>query len=111
MGGVVCLDGIQVDKIGVMPPARPKPVQAPRAKGERAPRAEESVRAAVATGHWRKAARLALKLRSLGADKVTIQRMWDAYTRPAFCRELKRDPEQLIAAGIEVLQRRFASRS
>jgi hypothetical protein len=106
MGGIVCLDGVPIDKVDVAPPPKPtKPKAPPRAAGAQSP-IMAKVRARVAASEWREATRLAAKLR-LGDDGAVIDRAWQAYTKPDFCRELKRDPETLIAAGVEVLKRRF----
>ena len=107
MGGVVCVDGIPVDRLGTALPQKPPPVKG-TATGRR-PAAADVLRAHVLAGRWREATRLALKLRDQGDDKTTLERAWDGYTRPDFCRQLKRDPEALIAAGVVVLRRRFGA--
>lgn len=107
MSGIICLDGIPVDKLHVTPPKKPPAV---KGKPEGAPDAAgDVIRGHVAAERWREAVRLAMKFRGLGEDKTTIERAWDGFTRPDFCRQLKRDPEKLIAAGIEVLRRRWGS--
>ncbi len=76
-----------------------------RAPGE--PRSTfERVAEAVAAGDWKAAFRGARGL-SLGEDKAAIERGWEALTRPAFVRELGRDPDALIEVGKVALRRRF----
>lgn len=105
MGGVVCVDGVPVDKLDVKPPKPPAPAPKPKLEGDSP--AVARVRAVVASGQWREATRLAAKLRGLGDDGKTLERAWDGFARPDFCRQVKRDPDALIAAGVEVLRRRF----
>ena len=102
--GVVCLDGIP---LGATAPKRPK-FSKERAPGER-PDKLTRLRELVKTEDWDAALKLAsgLQVRYVGADKVTLERAWEAVARPAFCRELGRDPEALRAAGISVLKSRW----
>lgn len=79
-----------------------------KAPGEPDTRVERVVEA-VAAGDWRAAFRRAVRL-SLGEDKEAIERGWEALTRPAFVRELGRDPKSLIEAGKVALKRRFGGR-
>lgn len=92
-------------------PSRPLPPPPPpppgKAVGEPPTRAEK-LHAHVVAGRWREALRLAVKL-SLGDDKVTVERAWEAMSRPDFTRQLGRDPEALIEAGKAVLLRRFST--
>lgn len=85
----------------------PKRPVLPEGKAQGEPlRPFEKVVAAVAAGDWHQAFRRAVKL-SLGEDKAAIERGWEALTRPAFVRELGRDPEVMIEAGKVALRRRF----
>lgn len=106
--GVVCLDGVPVDKLGVAPPAKPKDPGPKRAAGAES-LAAARVREAVAAENWREAVRLALKVRNLGEDAKVLERAWDAFTRPDFCRQLKRDPGAMIQAAVDVVKRRWGS--
>lgn len=104
MGGVVCVEGVPLDKLDVVPPKKPAPVKAPKKPG--VARAEK-VADLVAAQRWRDALQAAVKLRGLGDEAKTLERALDGYVRPDFCRQLKRDPEALIQAGIEILKRRW----
>ncbi len=44
---------------------------------------------------------------NLGDEKAAITRGWEAFARPDFCRQLKRDPDALIADGVAALIRRY----
>ena len=66
------------------------------------------VRAAVAAGDWREAIRLASKVSKLGAEKAAITRAWEAYERPDFLRQLRKDPETAKTEGREALLRFLA---
>lgn len=106
------LGGVVVVGPDWMPPGKTKPKR-PRfskelAPGE-APDKATRLRILVAAEDWRGALRLARTMSRLGPDKVVLDRAWEAISRPDFCRQLKRDPEQLKRAGIEVLKRRWGS--
>ncbi len=103
-GGVVCEDGIP---LGV---TLPKPPKMPKGRAPGEPDKAGELRATVASENWREALRMATKLPRLGDDKKTIERAWEAFSRPDFCRQLGRDPEALIAAGVAVLKRRFGGK-
>lgn len=106
MGGIVCVDGVPLDKLDVARPVKPKVVRSAAPKVS--PRLAK-VHALVAAERWREALQAAVKLRGLGEDAVALERALDGFVRPDFCRSLKRDPEVLITAGIEILRRRWSS--
>jgi hypothetical protein len=81
---------------------KPSALQAPVAK-------IDTLRAYMAAGDYRKALALAASWPRLGADKQDIERGHEAYARPDFQRQLRRDPEALIAAGIAALHRRYGA--
>lgn len=58
-------------------------------------------------GDWRGALKMAAAFPRLGDEKVAITRAWEAIARPDFCRQLKRDPDALIADGVAALIRRY----
>lgn len=62
---------------------------------------------AAACGNWREAVRIAARFADLGEHKGAITRAWEAYSRPAFLIQLKRDPDACIAAGISALKIRY----
>ncbi len=68
----------------------------------------EVLRRHMAAGEWREAFKMAAAFPQLGAEKVAIQRGWEAFARPDFCRQLKRDPEAMIESGKDALRRRYS---
>lgn len=62
----------------------------------------------MAAGRWPEALRLAASWPRLGAETAAIRNGWEACARPAFQRQLGRDPVQQVAAGIAALQRRYS---
>lgn len=102
LGGVVCVDGVPRGMSQTRRPAMPKG----KAPGEWDKRGE--LCKLIVAQDWPKALKIAKSYSALGDDKVTIERAWEAYARPDFCRALGRDPEVLKRAGIEVLKRRFS---
>jgi len=71
------------------------------------PRKLDAVLAAMHADNWFEAIRLAAKFPRLGVQEKTIMRAHEAITRPAFQRQLGRDPEQLIEAGKVALVERY----
>jgi hypothetical protein len=67
----------------------------------------DAVRAAMAAGDWPQALRLAARFPDLGRERSAILDGWTAVSRPAFIRQLRRDPEALVAAGRAALIRRY----
>ena len=65
------------------------------------------LRAAATREDWREALRLAAGFQRLGTERGAILAAWEAMTRPAFQRQLGRDPDQLIATGIAALKARY----
>lgn len=61
----------------------------------------------MAAGRWRDAIRLAAKFPQLGEQRGAILDAQLAYTNPEFARGIRKDPDQLIAAGIAALQARY----
>jgi len=57
---------------------------------------------------WICVLRIASKFPLLGEHKTAIMRAWEATTRPDFQRQLGRDPQTLIDAGIAALKERYA---
>jgi len=58
-------------------------------------------------GRWRDAIRLAARFPQLGDQRGAILDAQMAYTNPEFARGIRKDPEQLIAAGIAALRARY----
>lgn len=67
----------------------------------------DQLREKMVAADWRGALAIAAKFPRLGEHKTAILRAWEATVRPEFQRQIGRDPEQLIAAGIEALKARY----
>jgi hypothetical protein len=104
-GGALCQGG---GPLGGEEPPRPTLPEGKAAR-EREKKGERLARL-VAAEDWRAALKLAASFANLGDDKDVLQRAWQALERPAFTRELGRDPEKLVQAGKEALRRRFAGK-
>ena len=65
------------------------------------------LRAHMARGDWTRAISLAAKFPRLGEHRAAILDAQLAATNPAFCRGIKKDPEQLIEAGKAALLARY----
>ncbi|HOR01134.1 MAG TPA: hypothetical protein PLJ35_20150 [Anaerolineae bacterium] len=63
---------------------------------------------AARAGDWRQALRIASRFPRLGSDRAVILAAWEAVARPDFQRQLGREPEALIEAGIAALKSRFS---
>lgn len=58
-------------------------------------------------GDMRAVLRIAVKFRSLGEDDRAIRQGWEAIIRPEFQRQLRKNPDALVAAGIAAVIRHF----
>jgi hypothetical protein len=58
-------------------------------------------------GDWRKALSLANSFHDLGAHAAAIRGGHEAMQRPDFQRQIGRDPDAAIAAGVAALQARY----
>lgn len=58
-------------------------------------------------GDWVKAIGIASKFGRLGDESKAIMQAQEAIARPSFQKQLGRDPDMLIALGIEALNRRY----
>lgn len=67
------------------------------------------VREHMGAGRWREAIRLAAKFPQLGEHRGAILDAQLAYTNPEFCREIRKNPDALIEAGIAALRARYQS--
>jgi len=65
------------------------------------------LREAAAAGNWTEALRIAVRFPRLGEEKTAITRAWNAHLRPDFYRQLKQDPEALVATGIDALRSKY----
>lgn len=65
--------------------------------------------AAWARGDYRAVLRIAVKFPRLGspADKAAVERAWQALQRPGFVREVARDPDADLAAGLDAIRARY----
>lgn len=66
------------------------------------------LKAAFASGDFIGALRIAARFPQLGAEKVAIQTAWAAHQNPDFYREIGKDPEALLSAGIEAIRARYS---
>lgn len=67
----------------------------------------DAVRASMRAGDWAMAITLAAKFPRLGDEQADIMRAREALLRPAFQRQLGKDPVALIEAGKAALLRRY----
>ncbi len=70
----------------------------------------DQLRALMRSGDWRGAVSLASKFQRLGKHKRAIMGAQEAYARPDFQRQLKRDPGVMIRDGIDALRERYERR-
>jgi hypothetical protein len=61
----------------------------------------------MAAGEWRRALSLAAKFPRLGTHKNAIVDAHEAYTHPDFYRQLGKDVDAVIQAGIAALKDRY----
>lgn len=66
-----------------------------------------AVKADMAAQRWGDALLKAAKFADLGDEKAHILKAREALLRPVFQRQIGRDPDALIAAGVAALQRRY----
>lgn len=65
------------------------------------------LRQAAAAGRWTEALRMAARFPRLGEERTAILRAWNAYLRPEFYRQLRQDPEVVVAADIAALRAKY----
>lgn len=65
------------------------------------------LKARFAAGDYHGALQIAAKFQQLGEHKEAITRAWAAIQNPAFYESIGKQPEALIAAGIEALRARY----
>lgn len=58
-------------------------------------------------GDWSAAIRFAAKFPRLGAQRDDLLRAKDALQNPDFYRQIKRDPDALVQAGIDALKSKY----
>jgi hypothetical protein len=63
--------------------------------------------AAMAANDWRRALSIAAKFPELGAHEHAIRKGHEAMQRPGFQKQLGRDPDEQVAAGIAALKARY----
>lgn len=56
---------------------------------------------------WADAIRFAAKFGDLGEERNAILSAKEAVVRPEFMRQLRKDPDALLATGVEALRRRY----
>lgn len=60
---------------------------------------------------WPRALRLANSFRMLGEHRTTIHRAHEARVHPQFFRQVGRDPDQAVQAGIAALKQLYPERT
>lgn len=65
------------------------------------------LKALMAAGDYRAALKLAAGWAQLGNHKAPIERGWAAILNPNFYREIGKDPDVLVAAGVAALRERY----
>lgn len=73
----------------------------------RPPTKLSGLQAAWARGDRLEALRIAARFADLGTHKDAIQRGWDAAQRPAFYRQIQKDPAALTEAAFMALAERY----
>jgi len=68
----------------------------------------EQIRAAWAAGDKVGALRIAARFFDRSIDTRTFKRGIDAYNNPGFYQQVGKDPEQLMAAALELLAKKFS---
>lgn len=63
---------------------------------------------AAARGDWTEAIRIANAFGRLGDQRGAIKTAWGAIQNPGFYRQLRRDPDALVASGVAALKERYA---
>ena len=66
------------------------------------------LKAAAAQGDWAGALRIAAKFPELGEHAATIKRAHEASHSAAFYRQIGRDPDACVQAGIQALRERYS---
>ncbi len=66
------------------------------------------LKAAAAQGDWAGALRIAAKFPELGEHAAAIKRGHEAHHSAAFYRQIGRDPDACIQAGIAALRQRYS---
>jgi hypothetical protein len=68
----------------------------------------DQIRAAWATGNRIGALRIAARFFDRSAETKTFKRGMDAHNHPDFYHQLRKNPEQLTAAALELLAKKFS---
>lgn len=67
----------------------------------------DKLKNAARAGDWISAISIASKFGELGKHKAAIMQAREAYCRPSFQKQIGKDPQNLIAAGIAALKERY----
>jgi hypothetical protein len=67
----------------------------------------DQIRSALVDGDWVAALRLASRFHDRSSDTVVFKRGFDAYRYRDFYLQLGKDPDDLVAAAVALLCRRF----
>ena len=66
------------------------------------------LRQMIAAEDWTGALRMAAKFPQLGAQREAIQLGWSALSQPGFYRQIGKDPDALVRAGVQALKERYS---
>lgn len=69
----------------------------------------DQLREMMAREDWRGALRLAARFPRLGSHDEPIRLGWSALTNAGFYRQIGKDPDVLVQAGIRALRERYSS--
>jgi len=83
----------------------------PHAVGVEREKKIDVLRRLMAAKDWHRALRLAAAFPRLGEHADAIRQGWAAASNPGFYRQIRKDPEALVAAGIRALCERYSSAS
>jgi hypothetical protein len=67
----------------------------------------QQIREALVAGDHIAALRIATHFRDRSAKTMTYKRGYDAHNNPGFYFQLGQDPQEMVAAAIDLLQKRF----
>ena len=100
------MHGIPIHLAGQL--ARPRPNEGEGDEPRNGPLGKRAqIRAAMQTGNWQLALRIAARFRDRDKHAAAIQRAHEAYANARFYKQLGKDPERLKEAGKRALVSRY----
>jgi hypothetical protein len=67
----------------------------------------DKLREAMDSNDWKTALGIAARFPRLGTQREAIQLGWSALTNPGFYRQIGKDPDALVHAGVRALKERY----